>query len=106
MSTNTFIMSRDPVGGDALPHQLATELATAGHDVHVFLVENGAFLARKGVCDDVLASLTKAGVSVMADSFAMEERGIVNAAVSPGVEVTELETLVDDLAAGRKVSWH
>lgn len=106
MASYTFILSRDPVDGDPMAPELAAELAASGHDVVVFLVENGAFLARGGVRDDVLASLTKAGVSVMADALAMEERGIVGGVVSPGVEVTGLETVVDHLAAGRKVVWH
>ena len=106
MASYTFILSRDPVDGDPLPSRLAGELAQAGHDVVVFLVENGTFLARAGVCEDQLQDLTGAGVAVMADAFALDERGIVGASLSPGVEVTGLETVVDHLAAGRRVAWH
>ena len=106
MQAYTFLSSRDPVGGDQLPHQLAITLATEGHDVAVFLVENGTFLARRGVCGGLLASLTEVGVRVYGDELALRERGIEGDALAPGVESAPLSVVVDHLAAGRKVSWH
>jgi len=106
MAEYTFISSRDPVGGDQLVHELARDLSTAGHDVRLFLVENGVFLARTNACGDLLATLTGAGVSVQADDFALKERGITGDKLASGVTATGLDALVDDLAAGRKVAWH
>lgn len=106
MAAYTFVSSRDPVGGDQLAHELAAELARAGHEVALFLVDNGAFLARRGACGDLLERLGDAGVSVLADDHALRERGIVDGARAAAVAATGLETLVDHLAAGRKVSWH
>ncbi|MCO4747553.1 MAG: DsrE family protein [Proteobacteria bacterium] len=103
MANYTFIASRDPVDGDAMVHELSRDLSSAGHDVVLFLVENGTFLARSGVCDDVKAELADAGVTMLADAFALAERGIE---ASGGVQGASLETLVDHLAAGRKVVWH
>ena len=106
MADYTFIASRDPVDGDQLVHELARDLATAGHDVSLFLVENGVFLARTNVCTDLVAALTGAGVGIYADDLALKERGITGEALSGSVTATGLETLVDHLEAGRKVAWH
>jgi predicted peroxiredoxin len=106
MSSYTFVLSRDPVDGDHLPHTLATNLAKEGNAVSLFLVENGTFLARNGVCPGVLDDLHKAGVTVWADALSLDERGITGDAIDGRVERTALETLVDHLEAGRKVSWH
>lgn len=106
MSAYTLISSRDPVADDRLVHDLAADLAKAGHEVALFLVENGTFLARKGVCGDLLSQLAAAGVSVLADDLALRERGIAGTSLADGVSATSLETLVDHLADGRKVAWH
>lgn len=106
MAAYTFVSSRDPVDGDRLVHDLAGDLAKAGHEVTLFLVENGTFLARNGACGDLVAKLGSAGVEIVADNFALEERGIVDAARTKAVKAVELDVLVDHLAAGRNVSWH
>lgn len=106
MAGYTFISSRDPVDGDRSVHQIAADLAGAGHDVALFLVENGAFLARKSTCGDLREDLASAGVKLLADDFALSERGIVEGDLAEGVDATSLEVLVDHLAEGRKVSWH
>ncbi len=106
MAEFTFISSRDPVGGDSSVHQLAADLAEAGHDVALFLVENGAFLARRKACADLRGHLAGAGVRLLADDFALSERGIVDGALADEVDATALEVLVDHLAQGRKVTWH
>jgi hypothetical protein len=106
MAEFTFISSRDPVEGDGSVHQLAADLAGAGHDVALFLVENGAFLARAGACSELRDRLAAAGVRLLADDFALSERGIVDGALADGVDPTTLDVLVDHMAQGRKVSWH
>lgn len=106
MAEYTFVSSRDPVDGDRSVHQIAADLADVGHDVALFLVENGAFLARKSACADLRGQLAGAGVKLLADDFALSERGIVAADLAEGVDATSLEVLVDHLAQGRKVSWH
>jgi len=106
MASYTFISSRDPVDGDRIVHEIAGGLAKAGHEVTLFLVENGTFLARNGACGDLLDKLGSAGVEVLADNFALQERGIVDKARANAVKAVELDILVDHLAAGRNVSWH
>ena len=106
MPAYTLISSRDPVDGDQMVHELAVELAQAGHEVALFLVENGTFLARRGVCPGLLPKLTAAGVSVLADDLSLRERGISASSLEAQVSSTPLDTLVDHLAEGRRVAWH
>jgi predicted peroxiredoxin len=106
MDQYTFVASRDPVGGDRVVHDLAIDLAGAGNGVSVFLVENGALLARRTACEDLRGALRHAGVQILADELALAERGIAGATLADGVEVASLEVLVDHMAEGRKVVWH
>lgn len=106
MTRYTFISSRDPVSGDRSVHEVAGDLARAGNDVTLFLVENGTFLARKSACADLRSQLAQAGVKLLADEFALAERGILDGALADEVTSSSLETVVDHLAEGRKVTWH
>lgn len=106
MDQYTFVASRDPVGGDRAVHDLAIDLAGAGNGVSVFLVENGALLARRTACEDLRGALSQAGVQILADELALAERGIAGEALADEVEAASLEVLVDHLAEGRKVVWH
>ncbi len=106
MSAHTFIASRDPVDGDRFVFEMAKALARKGGEISLFLVENGAFLARSGACGDALQQIIAAGVTVYADDFALQERGITGGHLAEGVQNTSLETLLDHLADGRKVTWH
>ncbi len=106
MADYTFISSRDPVDGDRSVHQLAGTLASAGNDVTLFMVENGALLARKNAAADLRGELTGAGVTLMADQLALDQRGIVDAALADDVQAADLGVIVDRMAAGHKVTWH
>ena len=106
MAEFTFLSSRDPVDGDRMAHQLAHQLALENHTVTLFLVENGALLARSGVLDDLRRQLVEAGVEILADSFALAERGITSERLAEGVSEAGLDVVIDHLAAGRKVTWH
>jgi sulfur relay (sulfurtransferase) complex TusBCD TusD component (DsrE family) len=106
MAKYTIIESRDPFEGDDFARRLAPSLAAAGNDVAVFLVDNGVFAARSGVASELLSTLNEAGVEVFADDFALAERGISGDALASSVKSTTLDTLVDQLAEGRKTIWH
>ena len=93
-------------GTESVGDDLAIDLAGAGNGVSVFLVENGALLARRTACEDLRGALRHAGVQILADELALAERGIAGAALADGVEVASLEVLVDHMAEGRKVVWH
>jgi len=43
-------------------------------------------------------------VKILADDFALQERGITK--LAEGVSVGSIDVVVDHLAAGHKVMWH
>ncbi len=85
---------------------LAANLAANGHDVTVFLVQNGVFLARRGAQRGDQLGMHKARITLLADDFSLRERGIGADQLSPDVSPSPLESIVDRLAAGSKVLWH
>jgi sulfur relay (sulfurtransferase) complex TusBCD TusD component (DsrE family) len=108
MSKYLLIESRDPFESHdvAFSYELATGLAKAGHDVTLLLVQNGVLPARSGAKADGLSAVLEAGVTVLADEFALGERGIPDTRLSAGVQRTSIDVVVDHLAAGHKTLWH
>jgi hypothetical protein len=108
MAKFLLIESRDPFeSADVLDAcRLATELAGAGHEVALFLVQNGVLPARPSAHSDVLTRTARAGVRVLADAFSLRERGIGGDRLAAGVEAAPLDVVVDHLAEGCKVLWH
>jgi predicted peroxiredoxin len=108
MSKYLLIESRDPFDSrDCLRYvELAAGLAREGHAVTVFLVQNGVFTARRGAQTEALAEAVKAGVEVLADEFSLRQRGIASNALAAGIKAAPIDTLVDQLAEGRKALWY
>ena len=109
MTNYIFIESRDPF--ESRDTQFVEETATAlkqrGHEVTVFLVQNGVLGTRKNLRDSALARMSKAGVNLLADDFSLCERGIPPAELQPGVQATGIETLVTALVQeNTKAIWH
>lgn len=103
-----LIESRDPFESNDTGFcvDLATQLAAAKNEVTVFLVQNGVLPARSGARSGDLAKLAGAGVTVLADSFSLKERGIDEGRLAAGIAAAPLETVMDALADGAKVIWH
>src|SRR6266550_330811 len=94
-----FIESRDPFESrdtDFL-EQTATALKQRGNEVVVFLLQNGVLAARSNGHDSYPRRLTAAGVTLLADEFSLDERGIQPAELQPGIQVSGIEALVDAL---------
>jgi len=108
MAKYTLIASRDPYESKEAEHYLALagDLRQAGNEVTLFLVQNGVFAARPGTSTARLTALAEAGVTVLADSFSLRERGISAGRLAEKVKASELDIVVDHLAQGRKVVWH
>jgi hypothetical protein len=70
----------------------------------LFLVQNGVLPARPSTQSAVLGALSESGVTVLADDFSLQERGIVK--LADGVATASIEVVVDHLAAGEKTVWH
>ena len=108
MAKYLLIESRDPFDANDVAnfYDLATGLARDGNDVSLFLVQNGVFPARPGSRSAALSAVAEAGVTVLADEFSLRERGISSDRLASGVTPAPLDTVIDQLAEGRKALWH
>ena len=108
MAKYLLIESRDPYDSQDVDfcYDLASELARSGNDVTLFLIQNGVLPARPGTKSAALTEVASAGVEVLADDFSLRERGISETSLLEVVKPAPIETLVDQLAEGRKAIWH
>ena len=107
MSRYVFIESRDPFESRDTRYieETAVEVKERGHEVTVFLVQNGVFAARTSARR--LGRLTDAGVSVLADDVSLRERGITNEELAPSVRESGIGALVDAIVQeNTKAIWH
>ena len=107
MAQYLLIESRDPfetleVSND---YDLAVGLAKAGHQVTLFLVQNGVLPSRKSANHGGLRQVVDSNVEVLSDDFSLRERGIDQAALANGVKAAPIDIVVDQLAAGHKTIW-
>jgi sulfur relay (sulfurtransferase) DsrF/TusC family protein len=107
MASYLFIESRNPWESNAVrgSYDLARELAGAGHEVALFLVQNGVMPARQGAEDVGLQALVGA-VTLLADDFSLRERAIPPDRLMAGVAPAPIEVVVDALARGVRTLWH
>src|SRR4029079_2707059 len=106
MSKYLLIESRDPFEAKCFSQRCELALALLGEStgVTVFLVENAVLGARAGAKAHGLERLAKAGVQLLADEFALRERGIH--ALEPHAPPAPLDSLVGELASGTKAIWN
>ena len=71
----------------------------------LMLAENGVLGARDPACPASLSRLAGAGVEILADRFALAERGITEAELASGITAADLEVVIDRLVAGSNVIW-
>ena len=107
MTHYVLVDSRDPgeYGDGHWYRRLASDLKSRGHEVSLFLVENGVFAARRRAGSGVLDPVKKAGVSVRADEFALRERGIDGNDLAPGITSAPLDFIIERMAGGANVMW-
>jgi sulfur relay (sulfurtransferase) complex TusBCD TusD component (DsrE family) len=108
MNRYLLIESRDPFESRDSERYVgwAAALARAGHDVHLFLVQDAVLAARRRASFAALAVAAAAGVGISADDFSLRERGIADADLLPSVRPAPLDLVVERLAAGCKALWH
>ena len=110
MSSYLFVESRDPFESRDVEegYRLMTALAAQPIPVTLFLVQNGVLAARQGArVAQFPALVAHPGVTVLADTFALQERGLPPDALVPGVQASDIDTLVDLLIVdGQKAIWH
>jgi sulfur relay (sulfurtransferase) complex TusBCD TusD component (DsrE family) len=110
MPSYLFVESCDPFESRDVEegYRLMTELEAQHIPVTLFLVQNGVLAARHGArAAQFTALVANPRVTVLADTFALQERGIPTDALVPGVQASDIDTLVDLLMAdGQKAIWH
>ena len=108
MAKYLLIETRDPFAskGFAQHCELASALAKDGAEVTLFLAENGVLAARGAARLHALEKLARLGVPVLADEFALRERGIVASEVADQVKGVSLDALVARLGTGAKAIWN
>jgi len=107
MSTYVFIESRDPFESRDTEFIEETALAVKdrGHDVTIFLVQNGVLGARKNA--QRLNRLAGAGVNLLADDLSLRERGIKPEELVPGIQQSSIDELVERIVKEKtKAIWH
>ena len=108
MDAYLFVESLDPFESNDVSqfYDLAAALAREGKPVTLFLVQNGVLAARRGARTGSFGALSQLGVEVLADEFALRERGIRTEGLAPGVRAAPLDVVLDRLVEGRKALWH
>lgn len=109
MTNYVFIESRDPFESRDTQFvvETATTLVQRGHQVTVFLVQNGVLGARRNIGESNLSRMVESGISLLADDFSLCERGIQSEDLQPGIQATSIETLVTALVQeNTKAIWH
>jgi len=106
MTGYLLIESRDPFESNdvAYYYELARGLQASGNQVTLLLVQNAVLVTRPSAQAPGLAALASAGVKILADDFALKERGITK--LRDGVQVAPIDVVVDHLEAGHKTLWH
>ncbi|MBM3220354.1 MAG: sulfur reduction protein DsrE [Candidatus Rokubacteria bacterium] len=108
-SRYVVIESRDPFDSadTAFVSDTAASLRKRGRAVTVYFVQNGVLATRAGARGSHVPSLTKAGVTVLADEFSPRERGIDRGELSAGVREASIGALVDLVVQpDTKTLWH
>lgn len=107
MAKYLLIASRDPWEYRDADYffDLSRDLAAAGNQVTLYLIQNGVLAARAGVKPDPLSALD--GVTILADDFSLRERGIRAEQLARSVRIAAIDELVDQLAdPATKAIWH
>ena len=108
MTHYLILESRDPYDSAdwATMQEMVIDLKNNGNDVTLFLLQNGVLPARKDTAfEKHFAGLKALGVDILADFFALQERGIQDVVMS--VEKGSLDQLIQlCLTPNTKTIWH
>ena len=108
MTHFVFVESRDPHESTDCQtlQELAAGLASRGHHVTLFLVQNAVLPARAGSrFSGQLTGLASRGVRVVADAFALRERAVAECA--RGVSAANIDELLRlIMEPDTRALWH
>ncbi|HEV8437147.1 MAG TPA: DsrE family protein [Methylomirabilota bacterium] len=109
MGQYVLIESKSPLDGGQYSFELGGQLREAGHDVSVYLVQDGVFAARRSfeAGDKLLSSAKSRRIGLLADEVSLRQRGISRDRLAEAVRVSNMEELVDLLMEkSDKAIWH
>ena len=109
MSKYLFIETRDPFESTDCVQgfELINELKGKGHDVSLYLIQNGVFTSRSGVKVPGFSNILSSGVKVLVDDCSLEERGILSDQIAAGISISGADELVDLIMEENcKAIWH
>jgi len=102
LANYVFIESKSPFDTEA-----AVALKKMGHSVTVFLVQNGVLCARRVAAKSQVPAIVESGVTVLADNFSLQERGISIDECAPGLQAGTMDHLIDLIVQeNTKAVWH
>ena len=108
MSRYLIVTSRDlyEYASSSQVLELAGALKNRGHEVTLYLIENGVLAARRGAhLAARLSDLSRAGVTVLAEDVSAKARGIEQ--LADGVRLSNMDELADLIVDGcDKVIWY
>ncbi|RPK88781.1 DsrE family protein [Streptomyces sp. ADI98-10] len=108
MDEYLLIESQGPWGGPGAGRFVAdaTRLRRAGHQVSVFLIENGTSAAFTGA-DEALRELLELGGQVWVDTFSMTHRSFGPDRLLPGARLVDMDEVAGKLLEpGVRGVWH
>ena len=84
---------------------LLTAMRQAGQGCTLMLTENAVLGARGSACPLAISRLSHEGVEIVADRFALAERGIPDSELAAGISAADLDVVIDRLVAGGTIIW-
>lgn len=109
MAHYLLIETAHPRDGGEYGFELGEQLVKGKHQVTLFLLQDGVFAVRQGFLEGqrLLQKAQAAGISVLAESVCLRERGITSERPASRVREGNMEELVDLLMERcDKVIWH
>ena len=102
-----IVETRDPIAVRDVEWTagLLGKMRQAGHSCALMLAENGVLGARASACPAAFSRLVETGVEILADRFALGERGIAEAELHAGISGADLDMVIERLAAGDTILW-
>lgn len=107
MTSFFFIESRDPFTDQRVLTQfeLIAQIANAGHSVTLMFVQNGVTSSLKSAIVKHYNLLNHNNISLLADAFSLQQRGITTDELRTEISVTDMSPPIKALLDGQKVIW-
>lgn len=109
MAKYLLIETKSPLEGGRYAFELGKQLRDLRHDVTIYLLQDAVFAARNSFAAgvDLLQEADKHGLTVLADSVSLRQRGVVGDRATKQVRTSDMDELVDLLMErSDKAIWH